>query len=79
MSRPTFYSDMGPGIELRDDQGVVTALPRYGVWKWNPSKRKHEVAEVGDDLQALRDKHGEGQLVDMQPPQAGQAVQPAGQ
>lgn len=79
MSHQTFYTDMGPGIELRDEQGEATHLPRYGVWKWDARKGKHQVAEVGDDLEALRARHGEGTLVDMKAAwqQQGQAQPPS--
>jgi hypothetical protein len=56
------YTDMGPDVSLRDSEGVISRLPRYAVWKWDSTKRKHQ---VGDDLAALRAEHGEGPLVDL--------------
>lgn len=66
MTRPIVYTDMGADLQLRADDGTTTDLPRYGVWKWDARKARHQVAEVGDDLKALQDKHGEGPLVDFQ-------------
>ena len=65
MPREPVYTDMGPDVALLDGEGVVSHMPRYGVWKWDPVKRRHQVVEVGDDLEALRAKHGEGPLVDL--------------
>jgi hypothetical protein len=60
-----YYTDMGPDVSIRDSDGVTSRLPRYGVWTWNAARGKHQVAEVSDDLEALRAKHGEGPLVDL--------------
>jgi len=65
MPREPFYTDMGPDVSMCDLEGTLSRLPRYGVWTWDASKRRHQVAEVGDDLEALRAKHGEGPLVDL--------------
>jgi hypothetical protein len=62
------YTDMGPEVSIRDSEGVTTRLPRYGVWKWDGAKGRHQVDEVSDDLEALRAKHGEGPLVDLPRP-----------
>lgn len=63
--REPLYTDMGPDVSLRDSAGAISHLPRYGVWKWDEAKQRHQVAEVSDDLEALRAKHGEGPLVDL--------------
>ena len=63
MRSQPLYTDMGPDITMRDGDGVVTHLPRYGVWKWDSSRQRHQVADTGDDLEALRAQHGEGPLV----------------
>lgn len=60
-----FYTDMGRDLTLRDAEGATTHLPRYAVWKWDDAKGKPQVAEVGDDLEALRAEHGDGPLVDL--------------
>lgn len=65
MSSEPFYTDMGPDVSIRDSEGATSPLPRYGVWTWDPSKGRHQVAEVGDDLEALRAKYGPGSLVDL--------------
>lgn len=65
MRQDPVYTDMGPDVLLRDSEGVTTCLPRYAVWKWDAARRKHQVAEVSDDLEALRAEHGAGPLVDL--------------
>jgi hypothetical protein len=65
MSSGPIYTDMCASLELRSSQGDTLTLPRYGVWVWDPVRRRRQVADVGDDLQALRDKYGEGPLVDL--------------
>jgi len=60
-----FYTDMGRDLALRDSEGTTSHLPRYAVWKWDDAKGKPQVAEVGDDLDALRAEHGDGPLVDL--------------
>lgn len=64
MTKLTVYTDLGPDLQMVSPDGTTTNLPRYGVWKWDEGRQKHQVAEVGDDLEALRAKHGEGPLVD---------------
>lgn len=67
MSGKTYFSDMGEQVVLSDPERHTKTLPRYGVWTWNPVKRRHEVAEVSGDLEALRAKHGDCPMVDMRP------------
>lgn len=55
-ARAPFISDMGESPVLTADDGSTITLGRYGVWAWNG--RKHEVVETGDDLEALKRKHG---------------------
>ncbi len=64
MSQGPFYTDMGAGLLLRNSEGETT-LPRFGVWKWDFAKQRHQVADVGDNLDELRAKHGAGPLVDV--------------
>lgn len=64
-----FYTDMGRDVTLRDSEDVTTHLPRYAVWKWSNAKGKPQVAEVSDDLEALRAEHGDGPLVDLMRPE----------
>jgi hypothetical protein len=59
------YTDMGADVLMHDSEGATSRLPRYGVWTWDAVKRRHQVEEVGDDLEALRGKYGEGPLVDL--------------
>lgn len=54
--REPFISDMGESLEVVGDDGSRLKLGRYGVWKW--TGRKHEVVDTGDDLEALKTKHG---------------------
>lgn len=68
MPREPVYTDMGPDMSILDSEGVISRLPRYGVWKWDVVKGRHQVADVGDDLEALRAKHGEGPLLDLPRP-----------
>ena len=53
-----FISDNGKNLQATNEQGeVVCELPRYAVWG-DLGKRKPEVIEVSDDLEALQAKHG---------------------
>lgn len=58
--REPVYTDMSPGVTLQDSEGVSLSLPRFGVWTRDMAKRRHQVAEVGENLAALRAKYGEG-------------------
>jgi hypothetical protein len=51
---------MGARQELVSDSGGKITLPRYGVWVFSASRRKFEVAETSDDLDALQKKYGPG-------------------
>ena len=70
MSGKSYFSDMGEHLTVTDQDGRVEVLPRYGAWTWNAVKRRHEVAEVSNDLEALRAKYGDCPMVDMRPDQA---------
>jgi hypothetical protein len=63
MNRRPFYTDMGANLELRDSTGGTMNVPRYGVWVWDAHRQRHQVVDTGDDLEALRAKHGAGELV----------------
>lgn len=67
MTETTYFSDMGEHLTLISDEGHTETLPRYGAWMWNAVKRRHEVAEVSGDLEALRTKYGDCPMVDMRP------------
>lgn len=54
--KPAFITDFGSNLMMTQEDGTQTPLERYGVWQWGP-KGKHEVVEVGNDLQALMDKY----------------------
>jgi hypothetical protein len=58
-------TDLGDrAIELKDDNGIVrVVVDRYGVWKWNPTKERHEVIETGNDLEALQKKYPDAEVV----------------
>lgn len=51
-------TDFGSNIVFEGGEGPVR-IPRYGVWKRvEPRKDKHEVVEVGEDLEQLKIKYG---------------------
>jgi hypothetical protein len=47
-----YVTDLGPGpFDLVAPDGtVVMALPRYGVWKFDAARDKHQVILTTDDL-----------------------------
>ena len=53
-----FITDNGGGIRLEDEDGDMIPLERYGVW-WDLGRGKPEVGDLGDDLDALKAKHGD--------------------
>lgn len=57
MSKP-FITDLGEPVELKSGDAVLVLLPRYGVWAYDPSKGKHQVVDIGSDLNALAERHG---------------------
>lgn len=58
MERNTpFITDFGESLEVRDSDGAVTRIGRYGVWVHNRGAGKSEVVEVSDDLAALMERH----------------------
>lgn len=68
-----YITDFGESLEVRSVDGSVDdsfLLPRYGVWRWNPWKSRHEVVEVGDDLDKLRSIYGPLQVVPINPPRS---------
>jgi len=54
-----FITDMGEPLTLSSDNGETICLSRYGVWS-DQGRRKAEVLEIGDDLEALQAKYGPG-------------------
>ncbi len=57
--KPAFITDLCESHPVRDESGkIVTTLPRFGVWANRIRDGKPEVIETGDNLEALRAKHG---------------------
>jgi len=58
-------SDLGTSdVEVKDEQGkVVAKVDRYGVWKWNPTKDRHEIVKSGSDLDALKKAYPNAEVV----------------
>jgi hypothetical protein len=57
-------TDFGRSLEaVPVSGGDPIHVDRYGVWKWNPHKQRHEVVATGDDLAALKLEHGELEVV----------------
>lgn len=50
-----FITDMGQAFELRSGSGESAVIERYGVWVRSAGGR-HEVIEVGNDLDGLCQK-----------------------
>lgn len=58
-SRETYITDFGKPVEAKpEDGGPIINVGRYGVWKFDAAKGKHQVVDSGDDLEALKKKHG---------------------
>ena len=56
MNGPKFITDMGRRIAMADvNTGAITTLSRYAVWAH--TGRKHEVIEVGNDIDDLMKRH----------------------
>lgn len=56
---PPFISDAGEQIRVVPEGGGETrVIPRYGVWVFDRSRRKYQVAECSDDPDALTAKFG---------------------
>ncbi len=49
----TYITDFGVNLEVKAPDGSTSELERYGVWVWSAGRRRHQVAEVGNDLPAL--------------------------
>lgn len=49
-----FITDLGGGQEVETEQGEVS-LGRYAVWA--PHQKRHQIVEVGSDLEGLRRKY----------------------
>lgn len=58
-SRETYITDFGEPIKAKPEGGGAEInVGRYGVWKYDPAKGKHQVVDSGDDLEELKKKHG---------------------
>lgn len=54
-----FITDMGKSHDaINQADGSKLHLARYGVWAHDKARGKHQVIETGDDLDALKKKHG---------------------
>jgi hypothetical protein len=57
--RKPFITDAGTDLDMHDEQGNnIGRLHRYGIWKYDEGRGKHQVAETSDDLEGLAKKHG---------------------
>lgn len=54
-----FISDFGHPLSATYENGTEQNIGRYGVWS-GKGRRKPEVIDTGDDLQALQRKYGPG-------------------
>lgn len=55
MRQMSFITDFGERLSLLNDKGdIVTEIPRYGAWEYDPNKGKHQVVTVSDDLESLQ-------------------------
>lgn len=58
-SRETYITDFGEPIKAKSEGGRAEInVGRYGVWKYDPVKGKHQVVDSGDDLEELKKKYG---------------------
>ncbi len=57
---PRYITDFGDSHDVTDikTREVVMKLPRYGVWGYDPAKKKDQVIETGDDLEKLKSEYG---------------------
>jgi hypothetical protein len=63
-SRESYITDFGEPIEAKPEGGgAAINVGRYGVWKYDPAKGKHQVVDSGDDLEELKKKHGNLRVV----------------
>lgn len=53
-----FITDLGEPLTLTEQDGTVTQIGRYGVWRQGPGSRRAEVVDTGDNLLALCQKYG---------------------
>jgi hypothetical protein len=59
-----FITDFGEELILRDPLGQeVTRTPRYGFWTDEGSHKGPQVGEVSNDLEYLRGKYGDCDLI----------------
>ena len=56
---PPFITSFRERLEIRDAAGALQGyLSRYGVWTWDVHRSKYQCTDTGDDLDALRQRHG---------------------
>ncbi len=61
-SREAYITDFGQEMKAQSD-GETINIGRYGVWKYDAAKGKHQVVDTGDDLEELKKKHGNLRVV----------------
>ena len=62
----SYITDFGKSTEAKPEGGgQPIKVGRYGVWKYDPSKKKHVVVATGDDLEELKQKHGTTKVVQL--------------
>jgi len=54
---PLVITDFGVATDVEHQGKVITTIPRYGVWTV-ASNELQRVIDTGDDLEALKVKHG---------------------
>lgn len=67
-SREVYIIDFGDKVEAYGG-GQRINVGRYGVWKYDAAKGKHQVVDTGDDLEELKKKHGNLKVFPLKQPQ----------
>lgn len=58
MNHRPFITDLGFAPKLRSESEEQYDLGRYGVWVYDTSRLKYQVAATSNDLDALQKKYG---------------------
>lgn len=66
-AREGYITDFGQKTEAHGG-GQTINVGRYGVWKYDAAKGKHQVVDTGDDLEELKKKHGDLKVVPLNQP-----------
>ena len=61
-AREAYITDFGQEMKAHGS-GQTINVGRYGVWKYDAAKGKHQVVDTGDDLEELKKKHGDLKVV----------------